>query len=56
MFSFSIPVAVHRLDRLTSGVLLLARSRAAAESVFQLITGGHVQKQYLARVAGNFPQ
>jgi RluA family pseudouridine synthase len=46
---------VHRLDRLTSGVLLLARSPARAVALYRQITGHSVRKQYLARVSGDFP-
>jgi 23S rRNA-/tRNA-specific pseudouridylate synthase len=46
---------VHRLDRLTSGVLLLARSARAADRVRVEFERGAVRKLYLARVAGRFP-
>lgn len=46
---------VHRLDRLTSGLLLLGRNAAAAERMRQEFESGGVQKRYLARVVGAFP-
>ena len=46
---------VHRLDRLTSGLLLLARSSSAAARVTQRMTQYNMHKIYLARVAGCFP-
>lgn len=43
---------VHRLDRDTSGVLVLARSRAGLIGLQQLIREGSVTKQYLALLTG----
>ncbi|TQE12905.1 hypothetical protein C1H46_001551 [Malus baccata] len=47
---------IHRLDRLVSGLLILARSASKADYFRQQIEGGMVQKQYIARVAGEFPE
>ncbi|KAK5584217.1 hypothetical protein RB653_005825 [Dictyostelium firmibasis] len=47
---------VHRLDRLTSGLLLLARTPDAANKKANQIQSGSVSKQYLAKVIGKFPQ
>jgi hypothetical protein len=44
-----------RLDRLTSGLLLLARSPAAACAMETAISGRYVAKTCVARVMGNFP-
>jgi RluA family pseudouridine synthase len=46
---------VHRLDRETSGTLLLARSREAARALVEAFTRGEVRKEYLALCAGRFP-
>ncbi|XP_019253599.1 PREDICTED: RNA pseudouridine synthase 7 isoform X1 [Nicotiana attenuata] len=46
---------VHRLDRLVSGLLILARSASRADLFRQQIESGAVQKQYIARVIGVFP-
>ncbi|MDE2365686.1 MAG: RluA family pseudouridine synthase [Betaproteobacteria bacterium] len=43
---------VHRLDRETSGVLLLAKSRAALVELHRQIRAGTVKKQYLTLVKG----
>lgn len=43
---------VHRLDRDTSGVLVLARRRAALTTLQELIRDGHITKQYLALLQG----
>ncbi|MDE2256291.1 MAG: 23S rRNA pseudouridine(955/2504/2580) synthase, partial [Xanthomonadaceae bacterium] len=43
---------VHRLDRDTSGVLVLARSRQALLGVQEAIRGGRVTKQYLCLMTG----
>ena len=45
----------HRLDRATSGVLLVARSREVAAALGEQFMGRHVRKQYLAVVRG-WPQ
>ncbi|MBP6482923.1 MAG: 23S rRNA pseudouridine(955/2504/2580) synthase, partial [Pseudomonadales bacterium] len=47
---------VHRLDRDTSGVLLLARRRSALSAIQALIREGQVRKRYLALLAGRLPQ
>uniref|UniRef100_A0A7S1BDA4 Pseudouridine synthase RsuA/RluA-like domain-containing protein n=1 Tax=Corethron hystrix TaxID=216773 RepID=A0A7S1BDA4_9STRA len=46
---------VHRLDRLTSGVLVLALNASAARSIGDQIQAHTVSKHYLARVKGEFP-
>ncbi len=43
----------HRLDRDTSGVLVLARRRAALTALQELIRDGHIIKQYLALLHGH---
>ncbi|GAA0144182.1 RNA processing factor [Lithospermum erythrorhizon] len=47
---------VHRLDRLVSGLLILARNASRADLFRQEIESGKVQKQYIARVIGVFPE
>lgn len=42
----------HRLDKPVSGVLLLTKDAAAAESVREAITEHRISKQYVARVQG----
>ena len=42
----------HRLDRDTSGVLVLARRRAALIALQEQIRDGHITKQYLALLRG----
>jgi 23S rRNA pseudouridine955/2504/2580 synthase len=46
------PRLVHRLDRDTAGVLVLARSRAAATALSRAFQGRDVRKLYWALVAG----
>uniref|UniRef100_A0AAV1UJ64 Pseudouridine synthase RsuA/RluA-like domain-containing protein n=1 Tax=Peronospora matthiolae TaxID=2874970 RepID=A0AAV1UJ64_9STRA len=46
---------VHRLDRLTSGVVLLAKNAAKAKSLSSIIANRQASKTYLARVRGDFP-
>ncbi len=45
---------VHRLDRDTSGCLLVARERATLSALHALIRNGGMHKTYLALVAGNW--
>jgi 23S rRNA pseudouridine955/2504/2580 synthase len=45
---------VHRLDRDTSGCLLIARDRATLTSLHALIRDGGMHKTYLALVAGSW--
>jgi len=47
---------VHRIDRDTSGLLLLARGRAAARSLTAGFAGREMEKTYLALVAGVVPE
>ncbi|RAL54275.1 hypothetical protein DM860_001403 [Cuscuta australis] len=47
---------VHRLDRVVSGLLILARSSSRADTFRQQIESGRVHKQYIARVIGVFPE
>lgn len=45
----------NRLDRLTSGLMFLAKNPKFAERIGQQIRDREVSKQYLARVVGEFP-
>ena len=45
---------VHRLDRDTSGCLLIARDRATLVALHALIRGGGMHKTYLALVSGSW--
>ncbi|XP_022988439.1 RNA pseudouridine synthase 7-like [Cucurbita maxima] len=47
---------IHRLDRLVSGLLILARNASKADLFRQQIESGLVKKQYLAKVVGVFPE
>jgi 23S rRNA pseudouridine955/2504/2580 synthase len=44
----------HRLDRDTSGILLLAKSRRALLALHRMLQAGEVDKRYLALVAGDW--
>ncbi|KAG5676304.1 hypothetical protein PVAND_006151 [Polypedilum vanderplanki] len=46
---------IHRLDRLTSGLLLFGRSPKKARQMEHQIRNRQVQKQYICRVEGEFP-
>ena len=45
---------VHRLDRDTSGCLLVARRRSTLRRLHELLRGGRVTKRYLALVRGSW--
>jgi 23S rRNA pseudouridine955/2504/2580 synthase len=45
---------VHRLDRDTSGCLILAKKRSTLRQLHELLREGKVQKRYLAVVQGNW--
>ncbi|XP_061897603.1 RNA pseudouridylate synthase domain-containing protein 2 [Entelurus aequoreus] len=47
---------VHRLDRLTSGVLLFARTLEASKKLDQLVRERKLEKEYVCRVEGEFPE
>ncbi|CAN0906040.1 RNA pseudouridine synthase 7 [Linum grandiflorum] len=47
---------IHRLDRLVSGLLILAKNASKADLFRQEIEAGLVLKQYVARVVGVFPE
>ena len=46
---------VNRLDRLTSGLVLIARNKQKAAEMGQLMKDRNIQKTYYARVKGLFP-
>lgn len=46
---------VHRLDRETSGVLLVAKKRGALTALHAALRAGEVHKTYLALVKGSWP-
>lgn len=45
---------VHRLDRDTSGCLLVAKRRSMLRSLHQMLRAGEIEKRYLALVAGSW--
>jgi 23S rRNA pseudouridine955/2504/2580 synthase len=47
---------VHRLDRDTSGCLLLAKKSSALKEVHELLRSGDIKKTYIALVAGHWPK
>nr|MCH9711921.1 RNA pseudouridine synthase [Pseudomonadota bacterium] len=46
---------VHRLDRATSGIMLIAHSKAIAKALSTLFADRLIKKTYLAIVSGDFP-
>ncbi|KAK4229399.1 pseudouridine synthase [Podospora fimiseda] len=49
------PRPCNRLDRLTSGIMFIAKNAKAAEDLGNQISQRSVRKEYLARVVGRFP-
>ncbi|EKD13663.1 uncharacterized protein L3040_005713 [Drepanopeziza brunnea f. sp. 'multigermtubi'] len=49
------PLPCNRLDRLTSGVMFIAKHPKSAEALSIQITQRTVRKEYIARVKGEFP-
>ncbi len=49
------PHPLHRLDRETSGVLIMAKTRQAAAIFQKSLRSGEIGKQYLVAVEGNWP-
>ena len=57
MFSFFMNIsALYRLDRLTSGVMIFAKQHSSTEKIMKEIAARTVQKKYLCRVVGKFPE
>lgn len=50
------PLPCNRLDRLTSGVMFIAKHPKAADVLTAQIMGRTVKKEYVARVKGEFPE
>ena len=50
------PAAVNRLDRLTSGLMIIPLNADLARSLTKEFIEGSVRKEYVARVKGNFPE
>lgn len=46
---------VHRLDRETSGLMLLAESTDCARKLSRIVRRGEIEKEYLVLVEGQFP-
>lgn len=51
-----MPYPCNRLDRLTSGIMFVAKSVKAAEALGSQIKSRTVRKEYIARVVGEFPE
>ena len=47
-----VPRLVHRIDKETSGLLVVAKSTSVVEDLEKRFEGGEVEKEYLALVAG----
>ncbi|XP_068725701.1 pseudouridylate synthase RPUSD2-like [Montipora capricornis] len=46
---------IHRIDRLTSGVLMFARTLAKAQELESQVRNREIEKEYICRVQGEFP-
>ncbi|XP_069805831.1 pseudouridylate synthase RPUSD2 [Dendropsophus ebraccatus] len=47
---------IHRLDRLTSGVLMFAKTSEVSKKMAELVRERKVEKEYVCRVCGEFPE
>lgn len=54
--SQSCITAVNRLDRLTSGLMIIPTSASCARKVTNEFVAGTVRKEYVARCIGRFPE
>lgn len=54
-YNYETVKVVHRLDRLVSGVLIMAKNANRANTLEQMIKNRDVEKEYVCRVEGEFP-
>ena len=54
-YSFA-PLPCNRLDRLTSGVMFIGKTKEAAEDMSKQLVERTIKKEYIARVKGEFPE
>ena len=54
-YGFNDIFTVHRLDRLTSGVMIFARTSKKSRSLCKLMQKREIQKEYVCLVNGKFP-
>ncbi|OTF83290.1 hypothetical protein BLA29_008046 [Euroglyphus maynei] len=47
---------LHRLDRLTSGIMIMAKTKARAQKLHEQMRNREMHKEYLCRVDGHFPE
>ncbi|TBU55870.1 pseudouridine synthase [Dichomitus squalens] len=55
-FGFEKVYTVNRLDRLTSGLMILPLNSALANTLSKEFVNGEVRKEYVARCKGKFPE
>lgn len=56
-FSYmGVPVAANRLDRPTSGLMLIGLNSERARQFESQMVQGKIQKEYVCRVVGEFPE
>lgn len=55
-FNYKTLYPIHRLDRLTSGIILLAKTKEFSQLAMKSLEAKEFQKIYLARVKGVFPK
>jgi tRNA pseudouridine32 synthase len=51
-----LPRPCHRLDRLTSGIMFMAKTAESAVALSKKLAERSVRKEYIARVVGEFPE
>lgn len=55
-FGYPKVYTVNRLDRLTSGCMIIALTSRRANLLCKEFVDGHVKKEYIARCLGEFPE
>lgn len=50
-----LPIAINRLDRLTSGLMIIPLNADLARALTNEFMNGSVRKEYVARCKGEFP-
>jgi tRNA pseudouridine32 synthase len=51
-----IIIACNRLDRITSGLMLICKNTQSADMLALQMRTGAIEKEYICRVSGEFPR
>ncbi|CAO3639762.1 unnamed protein product [Mucor hiemalis] len=53
--NYDILYPSNRLDRVTSGIMLISKNAIEADRIGKEMRGGNIKKEYICRVSGKFP-